>query len=147
MNNGIRVATVDLEKVRPLRHLVLRPNQPFESTRYKEDDGSLHFAALDGDRVIGIVSLHPQTWRFRGMAVHPDHQSRGVGGLLLQTMLTYAWSRGARRVWCNARCTARRFYERQGFVAEGEEFDEPGIGPHVVMAITPATATTSSALA
>ena len=38
-------------------------------------------------------------------------------------------------VWCNARTPARGFYERYGFVAEGEEFELPDIGPHFRMSL------------
>jgi hypothetical protein len=38
-------------------------------------------------------------------------------------------------VWCNARTPARGFYERAGFAVEGEEFELPEIGPHVLMTL------------
>jgi predicted GNAT family N-acyltransferase len=36
-------------------------------------------------------------------------------------------------VWCNARTPAVGLYAREGFAIEGEEFELPEIGPHVVM--------------
>jgi hypothetical protein len=34
-------------------------------------------------------------------------------------------------VWLNGRTPAKRFYERHGFLARGDVFDVPEIGPHV----------------
>jgi len=49
-------------------------------------------------------------------------------------VLDHVADRGGTLVWCNARVPARRFYERAGFTVHGDEWDEPGIGPHVAMA-------------
>ena len=40
---------------------------------------------------------------------------------------------GGDLVWCDARTTAARFYERAGFTVVTGEYDKPGIGPHVGM--------------
>ena len=62
---------------------------------------------------------------------------RGDGGdEILGACLDHARSRGGERVWCNARVTAEGFYLRAGFEPEGARFDLPGIGPHVVMAVS-----------
>ncbi|MEM8601345.1 MAG: GNAT family N-acetyltransferase [Bacteroidota bacterium] len=70
-----RVAFVSAEATRPLRHLVLRAGQPFETTRYAEDDepGVGHVAViLDGApgsdglapaRVVSIASGFPEPVR------------------------------------------------------------------------------------
>jgi len=36
-------------------------------------------------------------------------------------------------VWCQARVTARGFYEKPGFAAEGDPFELPRTGRHYVM--------------
>ncbi len=159
---SIVVEQVRVELVRPLRHAVLRPGRPFEEAVFGSDGHpeALHFAAYDGDAVVGVVSVSPEEvpedrpgagtpgWRIRGMAVAEDHRSSGVGGLLLEHALRttaaaglgprFAEERGAgvpARVmtWCNARLRAVPFYERHGFTAYGPEFDAPGIGPHRFM--------------
>ena len=38
-------------------------------------------------------------------------------------------------MWCDARVAAAGFYERMGFTVVTDEFDKPGIGPHVGMLI------------
>ncbi|MDQ6777225.1 MAG: hypothetical protein M3071_13635 [Actinomycetota bacterium] len=52
---------------------------------------------------------------------------------MLDVLVRHALAEGARRLWCNARTPARSLYERAGFDLISDEFDLPGIGPHVVM--------------
>ena len=49
---------------------------------------------------------------------------------------------GGAELWCNARLPAVGFYRRGGFEVVSDEFDVPGIGPHVVMARAVAAAPT-----
>jgi len=147
-----RVARVDVAVLRPLRQRVLRPHQTLAEQVFDGDDDPLagHFAAFadDGDdRPIGIASITPEPhpsgapaaavdFRVRGMATDPERgRGTGAGGALLLACLDHARAHGATRVWCNARTPARGFYERYGFVAEGEEFELPRIGPHHVMSL------------
>ena len=52
---------------------------------------------------------------------------------MLAALVEHARSHGGGGVALHARRTARGFYERHGFWIEGEEWDEPEIGPHVRM--------------
>lgn len=149
----MRVERVAPDVVRPLRQRVLRPHQTVEDQVYAGDDapGAAHFAAYDDDNVVvGIASITPEPFpgesatttpdnsdfRVRGMATDPERgRGTGAGGALLRACVEHARREGAMRVWCNARTPARGFYEHAGFVAEGEEFTLPGIGPHYLMAL------------
>lgn len=122
--------------VRPLRLAVLRPGQPADSAVYPEDDGpdTVHLAAFAGGRVVATASLYRENgWRLRGMATDPSVRGRGYGRAVLRAALDHAARRGAGEVWCNARLAAVGFYEGAGFAVVSDEFDVPGIGPHVVM--------------
>jgi putative acetyltransferase len=50
------------------------------------------------------------------MFVHPDHQGKGVAGLLLKTVEAAARSQGHRRIFTEASLTAKPFFERNGFI-------------------------------
>lgn len=69
------------------------------------------------------------------MAVDISLRGGGVGRDLLLAMLAQAKQRGNQRVVLHAQVTARGFYERYGFEAEGPEFDEAGLA-HVLMSKT-----------
>lgn len=71
-------------------------------------------------------------WRLRGVAVEPAWRKRGVGRALVDHAASAA--RSGDVVWVNARIGARRFYERLGFDAYGDYWDDPASGAHVVMA-------------
>jgi GNAT superfamily N-acetyltransferase len=143
-----QIDEVAADVVRPLRQAILRPHQGLADRVYPGDalPGAAHFAARTdpGAAPIGIASIspepHPHTprpgdWRIRGMATAPAARGTGVGARLLAACLAHARAQGATRVWCNARTPARGFYEREGFVVEGDEFELPSIGPHVLMTL------------
>jgi predicted GNAT family N-acyltransferase len=142
---GVTIEPVTAEQVRPLRHAVLRPHQSPEELVYPGDDAprTLHVAATGtGGEIVGVATIsqepHPRApragdWRVRGMATVPEVRGRRVGAGLLQACVEHARAQGGARVWCTARTTAAGFYTGQGFVVEGDEFELPGIGLHVLM--------------
>jgi ribosomal protein S18 acetylase RimI-like enzyme len=67
------------------------------------------------------------------MATLPDMQGRGAGRALVAEGDRVAAAAGAALMWCNARVTARGFYERLGYVAVGDAFELPASGRHFVM--------------
>jgi GNAT superfamily N-acetyltransferase len=72
-------------------------------------------------------------WRLRGMATAEERRGEGLGRAVLDAIVLHAAGHGAALIWCNARVRAIPFYERVGFAGLGELFEEPGIGPHLVM--------------
>ena len=95
------------------------------------DAVSLHALALDGDRSVGTGRLLPDGHIGR-MAVRREARGRGIGGMILQTLLAAAKARGDASVLLHAQLHAQAFYERHGFVVEGDVFLEAGIA-HVLM--------------
>ena len=142
-----RVRAVSVEAVRPLRHRVLRPHQPFGATLYPGDAEplALHagaFLAAGDAEPASVLTIapdpHPEDprpgdWRMRGMATEPAERGRGLGAAVLAACLEHAAAHGAARVWCFARVPARTLYERAGFAAEGAVFELDDIGPHLLM--------------
>jgi predicted GNAT family N-acyltransferase len=130
--------------VRPLRAEVLRPGRPVQDSvlPFDEDPRSRHLAVVVDGRVVSVGSLLPEAppcapertdaWRIRGMATAAGVRGRGYGAQVLSTLLELAARSGGRLVWCNARATARSFYERAGFTATGEPFIAEGV-EHIVM--------------
>jgi hypothetical protein len=79
------------------------------------DDTPIGTARLTPDRMIGR------------MAVVADWRGRGVGAALLEAILDQARAQGYPAVELHAQTHAIPFYEKFGFVAYGEAFDECGI--------------------
>ena len=140
------IRRISTEEIRPLRHRILRPGQTYEETLYPGDDlaDTVHLGAFDGERLVGIASLYREDrpggpaagWRLRGMATDADVRGAGYGAALLGGCIEHATASGGSELWCNARMPAVGFYRRGGLEVVSEEFDVPGIGPHVVMALT-----------
>ena len=66
------------------------------------------------------------------MAVIDDVRGRGLGLAVLKFLESEAKQRGASSVTLGAQLQARPFYEKQGYTAFGDVFDDAGI-PHVEM--------------
>ena len=72
-------------------------------------------------------------WQLRGMATLPAVRGEGHGAALIRAAEAFVREHGGRVAWFNARRAAEGFYAHMGYRTVSEEFDVPGIGPHVVM--------------
>ncbi len=94
-----------------------------------EDAGAVHLLGLNAESMpIATARLLP-TGQIGRMAVVPQWRGCGVGTALLREVLHLAVAGDRPIPFLNAQISAQTFYERQGFVAEGEIFEEAGI-PH-----------------
>ena len=93
------------------------------------DDQCLHMLAEDRDgNPIGTGRLLPDGHIGR-MAVLREWRGRGVGSALLRALMEEGRKRGFETMILAAQVQAMPFYEKAGFVAEGDVFDDAGI-PH-----------------
>ncbi|MDA8068223.1 MAG: GNAT family N-acetyltransferase [Actinomycetota bacterium] len=141
------ICRVAVARTLALRKAVLRPHLSADEAYLPPDAtaaSTIAYAAVNAlDVVIGAAVITPdeppfgttdgRAWRLRGMAVAPEHRNRGVGRAVLDAFIAHVAGLGGGILWCNARLAARGLYERAGMSAWGEIFEEPLIGPHVVM--------------
>lgn len=141
------VRQVPVERTRALRKAVLRPYLPAEDPYVMPDDHlptTIAFGAVTPDgALVGVARITPEpppfdaayerSWRLRGMATEPAVRNLGVGSAVLAGVVAHIDASGGGILWCNARVTARGLYERGGMRQWGEIWEEPHIGPHVVM--------------
>jgi ribosomal protein S18 acetylase RimI-like enzyme len=139
------IASCGPDEVIGLRQAVLRPHQRPDEVRFVDDEApaTAHFCAQDDEgQVVGVVSLmkqsppwqtEPDAWRIRGMATAPERRGMGVGRALIGAVFDHVAAGGGGLVWCHARLAAVGFYERAGMVTTGDIWQEPVIGPHIVM--------------
>ena len=66
------------------------------------------------------------------MAVLVSHRASGVGALVLDALERDGAARGIRHFKLSAQLHARGFYERCGYTANGDVYDDVGI-PHIDM--------------
>ena len=96
------------------------------------DPVSVHALARNADgSAVGTGRLLPDGHIGR-MAVLRQARGRGVGSALLRALMNESRQRGNRDAMLSAQVQAAAFYERHGYAAEGEPYDDAGI-PHVSM--------------
>ena len=115
-----------------------------ESEEWDDDDARSHHVVLRSKAglVIGTGRLIPpageaapnsdQIGKIGRMAVIKSCRSTGVGQRLLTALLDEAKRRQMTHIRISAQLAAKALYERAGFVAEGDVYDEVGI-PHQAM--------------
>lgn len=114
---------------------------PAELERDDVDSASFHVLARTLDGMPIATGRMTPNGAIGRMAVLHDWRKRGVGTLLLRSLLDVARTRGLHDVTLHAQRAAVPFYQKHGFAIEGDEFEEAGI-PHVSMrrGITPLAA-------
>jgi len=97
-----------------------------EATVHRSAAASSYFAVAElAGGVVGHAEgvLHLPTAHINRIAVHPDHQSHGIGTLLLHDALPTLWQYGAERVTLNTQTDnhySQRLYRRFGFEPTGD---------------------------
>ena len=126
-----------------LRALVFVQEQkiPAEMEWDAGDAGALHavaFNQLGQALATGRLLAHgPGVGRIGRMAVHPVLRGSGVGRRVLEALVEKARERGDREVMLHAQRNALRFYQRLGFIARGDPFEEAGIAHQEMFAVLP----------
>lgn len=121
-------------EARPIRLAVFVEEQrvPVEIEWDDQDEKSVHALAYSGDgKALATGRLLPDGHIGR-MAVLKEWRGKGVGGAILERLVAVARERGDREIELFAQTHAIPFYQRYGFVENGEIFEEAGI-PHQAM--------------
>jgi predicted GNAT family N-acyltransferase len=96
-----------------------------------EDGSCAHFLALDGERPVGTARLHPLEGavKVERVAVLEPWRGQGVGRALMAALEAAAAARGFAEIVLHAQQAVVPFYEKLGYLCEGEPFVEAAI-PH-----------------
>ena len=135
----LRVATEDeRERAYALRHevFVVEQGVPADVERDVLDATADHVLARDGaGRAVAtgrLVRVDAGTGKIGRMAVARDVRGQGAGAAVLAELERVAAERGLESIVLHAQTSARGFYDRKGYVAEGPLFEEAGL-EHVTM--------------
>ena len=135
------VATAaDWPDVTALRHRVFVVEQGVPAELERDDADATAVHALSRDDAGAVVATGrllldaagPGRALIGRMAADAAVRRRGHGAAVLAVLHREAAARGQSQVELHAQVTARRFYERAGYTAVGEEYQEAGI-THVTM--------------
>ncbi len=139
-----QIKKITASETYPLRHAILRQNEPIEKCIYPYDTEAttLHFGLFANQLLVGIVSIFEtkkdlfedvKQFQIRGMAVLESHQKKGYGAALIEHAVDYLQKEKEFLIWFNARIIALGFYEKLGFEKTGNAFEIVPIGMHYIM--------------
>jgi len=133
----ITTGTAEYEQMLGLRDRVLRIplGLSVRNDNLLQDEHDILLVSCQDSQIIGCVILHPidkETVRLRAMAVTPAYQGKGIGRLLVKEAERVARDEGFPRIILRARIVVAGFYEKLGYIRQGEIFTEVSI-PHVLM--------------
>jgi predicted GNAT family N-acyltransferase len=99
------------------------------------EESQRHFVLMEDETLLaGVIAVTQElgTARLRQMWVRSDAAGRGHGRSLLAGVERILCAEGFQRITLNARISVIGFYEKCGYSAVGDEFQEVGI-PHIRM--------------
>ena len=130
-------APEDRPEIAALRTRVFVEEQgvPPEIEQDAADDDAVHVLSRDDAGAVvatGRLLVRGSTAGIGRMAADASVRGRGHGAAVLAELHRQAVLRGVTAIELHAQVSARGFYERAGYTAVGEEYEEAGI-THVTM--------------
>ncbi|MGG6264760.1 GNAT family N-acetyltransferase [Leptolyngbya sp. AN03gr2] len=136
---SIKVADFDrdFQDIVAIRTNVFQDEQGVDSALEFDglDEKATHFLAYEGDRAIGTARvrfLDSHTAKLERVAVLTDRRKYGIGRKIVETALKFLANKNISDLRIHAQISVVAFYQKLGFVTEGEPFDEAGIS-HIKM--------------
>jgi predicted GNAT family N-acyltransferase len=135
MSSQIRVIEVterpQMEQAWAIRRLVFIEEQhvPEDIEMDADDAHAFHALALDGQRPVGCGRMlaHDGYVKIGRMAVLRERRGEGIGRSILTFLMDHAKQQGFGRAVLHAQLTAEGFYLKNGYIPEGDLFEEAGI--------------------
>ena len=119
-----------------LRHevFVVEQGVPAELEMDEFDQCAIHLVALHDDRVVGTLRILEEggVAKIGRVAVRAALRGSGIGSRLMHRAAAIISDRGFSEIVLHAQVSVQPFYQRLGYVAEGDLFEEAGI-PHIAM--------------
>jgi predicted GNAT family N-acyltransferase len=119
-----------------LRHevFVVEQGVPAELEMDELDRLATHLVAIRAGQVVGTLRILEEgaVAKIGRVAVLAALRRTGIGARLMQRAVESISGKGFSEIVLHAQVSVQSFYQRLGYVAEGDVFDEAGI-PHVAM--------------
>jgi predicted GNAT family N-acyltransferase len=123
-----------------IRHAVFIVEQSVpEEIEIDEHDADARHVLAFVDGVPAGTGRVTDRGRIGRMAVLAEFRGRGIGRQILDTLIDTGRDLGAEKLALSAQCQAVPFYERAGFVLQGEIYTEAGIEHQWMELSDPAT--------
>ncbi len=129
----IEFASPAFDEALRLRYLVLREPLKLEYTpeQIEEESEQFHFGFFSTiDQLTGVLTMQAidqDIVKMRQVAVDELSQKKGIGTKLVEYAEAWAKIAGFKKIELHARDIAKPFYDRLGYLTEGEPFEEVSI--------------------
>ncbi len=99
------------------------------------DPMAAHLLLWDGDTAAATARAFPEegqpgVWHVGRIAVRKAWRGRHLGAEVMRQLEEYVRARGGKKIVLSAQVRAQGFYERCGYTAHGDHYDDEGC-PHV----------------
>lgn len=122
-----------LEKALKLRRevFVVEQGVPVELEIDEYDEKAVHFVTLKAGEAVAAMRLvpHGNSAKIGRVAVKRELRRKGLGTALMKRGIEHAGALGLLEIFLDAQVDSISFYEKMGFMPEGELFDDAGL-PH-----------------
>ncbi|MBV1911148.1 MAG: GNAT family N-acetyltransferase [Kangiellaceae bacterium] len=133
---NLEIKQINWREALPIRHEVLWPEEEIAFCKVDGDDDAFHFGGFVENNLACVASIYLQDRkaRLRKFATLQKHQGQGIGSKLLAHIILELKQRDITYLWCDARKTASKFYQRFGMQPVGNEFTKSGL-PYFKMGV------------
>ncbi len=132
----IEHGTAEYKSAVSLRERILRApfGLSFSEAELLAEKSHIQIVGLNDTEVIATAVLLPegQHCKMQRVVVKEDLVSTGIGSKMMAFCEDLAKKHGFKTIYCHARDSAVSFYLKNGYVAEGDYFNEDTI-PHLKM--------------
>lgn len=113
---------------------VVEQHVPLDLEHDVHDRSATHFVALQAGDVVGTLRIVflPEHAKIGRVAVKAHCRGHGIAKRLMAAAMAHARAEGQNRLYLTAQSDKLGFYEKLGFVAFGDEFEDGGM-PHLAM--------------
>lgn len=119
-----------------LRERILREplGSKFTEQELNDEHDHIQIAGFLNDELVvtAVLVVEGNYMKMQRVAVEEHLQGTGIGSQLLTFCEQIAISHKIKLMYCHARDSAVNFYDKNGYIPEGDYFDEDGI-PHLKM--------------
>ncbi len=118
------IKRINWQQALPVRHQVLWPTKPPSFCKIEADESAMHYGYFVKHQLVAVASIYidGEKARLRKFATLSEYQSQGIGTKLISHILKELDPLHTTTFWCDARSSAVGFYQRLGFIVEGDLF-------------------------
>ena len=118
------IKSISWQEALPVRHCVLWPNKPESFCKVDGDENANHYGAFIDGKLICVASIYidGKIARLRKFATLNEFQNKGIGSKVIAYLIDELKTNKIEYFWCDARESAKGFYQRFAMQVQGERF-------------------------